>query len=126
MDIVRTVGFVQTYSFKYSPRPGTPAALMDYQVPEEVKSERLALLQELLHAQTDAFNAACVGRVMPVLLDRSGRHAGQLLGRSPYMQPVHVTAPDDLRGSIVPLRIVAAKPNSLSAVLEAAPERACA
>lgn len=128
LDIVREVGFIQTYSFKYSPRPGTPAALMPEQVTEAVKAERLAVLQELLHAQTDAFNAGCVGRVMPVLLDRDGRHAGQLLGRSPYMQPVHVSAPQALRGRIVRLRIVEAKPNSLGAVVDtAAPrERVCA
>ncbi len=128
MALVRRVGFIQTYSFKYSPRPGTPAAAMPNQVPEAVKAERLAELQALLHETTDAFNAACVGRTMPVLLDRDGRHPGQLLGRSPYMQPVHVAAPDALRGRVVPLRIVEAKPNSLAAELDAAATdaRACA
>jgi tRNA-2-methylthio-N6-dimethylallyladenosine synthase len=119
MDLVRDIGFVQTYSFKYSPRPGTPAAAMPDQVPEPVKAERLEALQGLLHDQTTAFNDACVGRVLPVLLDRVGRHPGQLLGRSPYMQPVHVTAPDSARGSILPLRITAVRPNSLAAELVA-------
>ncbi len=121
MGLVREVGFVQTYSFKYSPRPGTPAALMPLQVPEGIKTERLAALQELLQAQTDTFNRDCVGRVMPVLLDRDGRHPGQLVGRSPYMQPVHVTAPAAWRGRVVPLRITAASTNSLAA--EPAAER---
>ncbi|OAN54592.1 tRNA (N6-isopentenyl adenosine(37)-C2)-methylthiotransferase MiaB [Paramagnetospirillum marisnigri] len=116
LDIVRRVGFVQTYSFKYSPRPGTPAALMPNQVPEKVKEERLAELQALLLAQTEDFNRACVGREMRVLLDRPGRHAGQLVGRSPYMQPVHVKAAAHLIGSVVNLRITALHPNSLEAV----------
>jgi len=115
MALVRQVGFVQTYSFKYSPRPGTPAALMPDQVPEPVKEERLAQLQALLHQQTAAFNQACLGREMRVLLDRPGRHAGQLLGRSPYMQPVHVKAAAHLLGTVVPLRITAVHPNSLAA-----------
>jgi tRNA-2-methylthio-N6-dimethylallyladenosine synthase len=116
MDLVRRVGFVQTYSFKYSPRPGTPAALMPNQVQESVKDARLAELQSLLHDQTNAFNAACIGREMRVLLDRPGRHAGQLVGRSPYMQPVHVKAAAHLIGQVVPLRITKLHPNSLEAV----------
>ncbi|MBW7852309.1 MAG: tRNA (N6-isopentenyl adenosine(37)-C2)-methylthiotransferase MiaB [Rhodospirillales bacterium] len=130
MALVREIGFIQTYSFKYSPRPGTPASVMERQVPEAVKSERLAALQELLNEQTAAFNAACVGRVMSVLLDRQGRHAGQLLGRSPYMQPVHVAAAAACLGEVVALRIVEALPNSLAAELASArdreAERACA
>ncbi|TAN74758.1 MAG: tRNA (N6-isopentenyl adenosine(37)-C2)-methylthiotransferase MiaB [Magnetospirillum sp.] len=116
LALVREVGFVQTYSFKYSPRPGTPAALMPNQVPESVKDARLAELQALLHDQTIAFNHACVGREMRVLLDRPGRHAGQLVGRSPYMQPVHVKAAAHLLGNVVPLRITAVHPNSLEGV----------
>ena len=128
LALVREVGFIQTYSFKYSARPGTPAAGMDRQVPEEVKGERLAALQELLTAQTDAFNRACVGRAMPVLLDRTGRHGGQLLGRSPYMQPVHVAdAPGHLFGGVAMLKIVAATATSLAGELtETLAERACA
>lgn len=116
LDMVRRVGFVQTYSFKYSPRPGTPASAMETQVPEPVKEERLAELQALLHDLTAAFNRDCVGREMRVLLDRPGRHEGQLLGRSPYMQPVHVKAAAHLIGTVAPLRIVKVHPNSLEAV----------
>jgi len=116
MSLVREVGFVQTYSFKYSSRPGTPAAAMERQIPEKVKEERLAALQALLLEQTTRFNHACVGREMRVLLDRPGRHAGQLLGRSPYMQPVHVKAAAHLIGTVVPLRITKVHPNSLEAI----------
>jgi tRNA-2-methylthio-N6-dimethylallyladenosine synthase len=116
MDLVRQVGFVQTYSFKYSPRPGTPAALMPNQVPEAVKEERLARLQALLLRQTETFNQSCVGREMRVLLDRPGRHEGQLVGRSPYMQPVHVKAAAHLIGTVTPVRIIKVHPNSLEGV----------
>ncbi len=114
LKLVRDIGFVQAYSFKYSPRPGTPAALMEDQVPDEVKNRRLAELQALLNAQQLAFNSDCVGRVMPVLLDRRGREPGQLVGRSPYMQAVHMDAPDDRLGTIQPIRIIAAHANSLT------------
>jgi tRNA-2-methylthio-N6-dimethylallyladenosine synthase len=120
MALVRQVGFVQTYSFKYSPRPGTPAAAMEIQVAEPVKEERLAQLQALLHEQTIAFNHSCVGREMAVLLDRPGRHAGQLVGRSPYMQPVHVSVGEQaaaMTGRIVPVRVTAVHPNSLAATV---------
>jgi len=116
LALVAEIGFVQTYSFKYSPRPGTPAAAMGDQVPEPVKEARLAELQALLHRQTEAFNQSCVGREMTVLLDRPGRYADQLLGRSPYMQPVHVRAPGQRIGDVVRLRIAAVHPNSLEAV----------
>ncbi|MFA7428897.1 MAG: tRNA (N6-isopentenyl adenosine(37)-C2)-methylthiotransferase MiaB [Rhodospirillaceae bacterium] len=117
LDLVRRVGFIQAYSFKYSPRPGTPAAAMETQVPEAVKSERLAALQALLLDQQAAFNESCVGREMDVLLDRPGRHDGQMLGRSPYMQPVHVDAAQALYGQVVRLRIKSATGSSLSGVL---------
>ena len=83
---MREIGFAQAFSFKYSPRPGTPAASAADQVPEPVKAERLAELQALLQQQQRAFNAACVGRVLPVLFEKPGRHDGQLVGRSPYLQ----------------------------------------
>ncbi len=124
LDLVRRVGFVQTYSFKYSPRPGTPAAALEDQVAEAVKEERLAQLQALLNDQTQAFNRACVGRVMPVLFDRAGRHPGQVLGRSPYMQPVHLDSGENLAGRVVPVRITATHPNSLAGI--PAGERECA
>ena len=115
MDLVAEIGFVGAYSFKYSPRPGTPAAIMESQVDEAVKKNRLAALQELLSLQQSKFNSACVGNELDVLLDGHGRHSGQLIGRSPYMQAVHVSAPSDLIGSIVTLRIDEAHPNSLAA-----------
>ena len=115
MDLVAEIGFVGAYSFKYSPRPGTPAAIMESQVDEAVKKNRLAALQELLSLQQSKFNSACVGNELDVLLDGHGRHSGQLIGRSPYMQAVHVSAPSDLIGSIVTLRIDKAHPNSLAA-----------
>lgn len=116
MDLVRQVGFVQTYSFKYSPRPGTPAASMDDQVPEAVKEERLAQLQSLLYEQTMRFNHACVGQEMRVLLDRQGRRPGQLVGRTPFMQPVHVDNVAEYRNMVISVRITEVHPNSLAAV----------
>jgi len=117
MKLVREVEFVQAYSFKYSPRPGTPAATMEYQIPEEAKAERLEALQVLLSDIQTQFNQSCTGQVMPVLLDRKGRDADQLVGRSPFMQPVHVTAPETFMGRIVDLAITAGYPNSLSGKL---------
>ncbi len=117
MDLVQEIGFVGAYSFKYSPRPGTPAAIMEWQVAEGVKKDRLAALQDLLNAQQSGFNATCVGTELDVLLDGHGRHPGQLIGRSPYMQAVHVSAPDNLIGTIATLRIDQAHPNSLAASL---------
>lgn len=117
MDMVESVGFVQAYSFKYSPRPGTPAADMDGQVPEPVKSARLHFLQDLLNRQQIAFNESCVGRDLPVLFDRPGARPGQLVGRSPYMQAVHADAPADRMGEIITVRIDRAKPNSLSGTI---------
>ncbi len=117
LDLVRRVGFIQAFSFKYSPRPGTPGASMDNQVPEEVKSERLARLQALLEEQQRDFNLSSVGETMSVLLDRRGRKPGQLAGRSPYMQAVHVSAPDHLLGQLTALTLTEAHTNSLAAVL---------
>jgi tRNA-2-methylthio-N6-dimethylallyladenosine synthase len=108
------IGYAQAFSFKYSPRPGTPGALLPEQVPDAVKGERLARLQALLGEAQRCFNAAAVGRTLPVLFERAGRHAGQLVGRSPYLQPVHAEAPARLLGAVVPVRIAAALPNSLA------------
>lgn len=117
LALVRDIGFAQAYSFKYSPRPGTPAALLP-QLDEGCAAERLAILQALLGEQQQAFNRACVGRVMPVLFDSRGRHPGQLVGRSPYMQPVHALAADEAVGSIRKVRIDAASANSLAGSLD--------
>jgi tRNA-2-methylthio-N6-dimethylallyladenosine synthase len=117
LGLVREVGYATAFSFKYSRRPGTPAAAMPGQVDEAVKDERLARLNALLDEQARAFNASQVGRVLPVLFERPGRHPGQLIGRSPYLQAVHATAPDRLIGQIVPVRIEAAARMSLAGAL---------
>ena len=117
MALVRQVGFVNTYSFKYSSRPGTPAAAMPNQVEEAVKDARLAELQNLLWDQTRQFNEASIGKVMSILLDRPGRRDGQLVGRSPYMQPVHVDNAHGLLGRVAQVRIAALHPNSLAGEL---------
>jgi tRNA-2-methylthio-N6-dimethylallyladenosine synthase len=117
LDLVSEIGFAQAYSFKYSPRPGTPAAA-EKQLPEPVKTERLAALQALLQEQQRAFNDASVGSAMPVLFEKPGRHEGQLVGRSPYLQPVHADAPPDRIGAILPVRIVGVRSNSLTGVID--------
>ena len=124
LSTVREVGFAQAYSFKFSPRPGTPAANMADQISDQVKAERLGRLQDLLEAQQARFNATCVGSTLPVLFEKPGRHAGQLVGRSPYLQLVHAEAGEGLLGQIVPVALTAAGPNSLSGVISA-PRLAC-
>ncbi|HYD89639.1 MAG TPA: tRNA (N6-isopentenyl adenosine(37)-C2)-methylthiotransferase MiaB [Vitreimonas sp.] len=125
MQLVRDVNFVSAFSFKYSARPGTPAAAMMGQVSEEEKSERLARLQALLAEQQRAFNGSQVERVLPVLVTGDGRKAGQKHGRTPYLQAVHFEDTKAQNGDIVPVRILAASQNSLTgARLEMAPEAA--
>ncbi len=119
LEVVHEVGFAQAYSFKYSPRPGTPAANME-QLSEEVKADRLSRLQALLNQQQTSFNSGCIGKIFPVLFERIGRRAGQLIGRSPYLQAVHADAAPELLGHIMPVEIAAAGPNSLSGVIKAA------
>jgi tRNA-2-methylthio-N6-dimethylallyladenosine synthase len=116
MELVAKIGFAAAYSFKYSPRPGTPAALMAGQVDEAVKSERLTRLQALLFAQQRAFNEGCIGGVLPVLVTGAGRKAGQMHGRSPYLQAVHFPSNTVQTGDVVDVRIGAASQNSLSGV----------
>ena len=116
MDLIRRVNYAQAFSFKYSPRPGTPASTAARQVPEELKSARLAELQALLSAQQDAFNAACAGRMMDVLFEKSGRKPGQAVGRSPYLQPVHVDGAAGLIGEIRRVRIADVMSNSLKGI----------
>jgi tRNA-2-methylthio-N6-dimethylallyladenosine synthase len=116
LDLVREIGFVQAYSFKYSPRPGTPAAALKTQVPEDVKDARLHALQDILDTQLRAFNVACVGRTFDVLLTHPGRHPGQLVGRSPYLQAVHVMADPKHIGTVARLTIVSVEAYSLGAV----------
>ncbi|MEL6363601.1 MAG: tRNA (N6-isopentenyl adenosine(37)-C2)-methylthiotransferase MiaB [Pseudomonadota bacterium] len=114
MEIVRATNYASCFSFKYSRRPGTPGAAMAKQVAEDVKDARLARLQSLLNEQKDAFNAAQIGRTLPVLFEKPGRKAGQLIGRSPYLQSVHVEAPETMLGSIAEIEILEAGPNSLA------------
>ncbi|MEG3617050.1 tRNA (N6-isopentenyl adenosine(37)-C2)-methylthiotransferase MiaB [Magnetovibrio sp. PR-2] len=127
LKLVDDVTFIQAYSFKYSPRPGTPAALMDFQVDEAVKAERLAALQARLTEQTLAFNTASVGKTLPVLFDRAGKLAGQLVGRSPYMQAVVVNdAPNTLIDQIFDVTIEQGSPNSLMGRIQPDNTKACA
>jgi len=114
LDLIREVGYASAFSFKYSRRPGTPAAAMPGQVAEEVKAERLARLLALLDAQQEAFNQAQVGRVLPVLFEKTGRQEGQIGGRSPYLQAVHCEDSENLIGQIEPVRIVSAARGSLA------------
>ena len=115
MKLVQTVGYAQAYSFKYSERPGTPAADRKGQVDEDVKSERLERLQSLLRQQQNDFLASMVGREMDVLFERKGRQEGQLVGRNPYLQNVHAFVSDTDIGDIRRVRIIGAETNSLSA-----------
>ena len=114
MQLVRDVTYAQAFSFKYSPRPGTPAAGHDAQVPEDVKADRLARLQALLAEQQAAFNQACVGRTLDVLLEKPGRKSGQLVGRSPYLQSVFLEAGHRTIGETVRIEITGTGPNSLT------------
>ena len=118
MALIEQVTYAQAYSFKYSPRPGTPAADHEMQVDEAVKTERLHRLQALLNGQQRAFNEAQIGNVLPVLFDKPSKKSGQMSGRSPYLQTVHVTMDeaimDSVRGRILPVAITAAHNNSLS------------
>ena len=114
LKLIKDVGYASAFSFKYSSRPGTPAAAMPRQVEEAVKTERLAQLQALLETQTKAFNAATVGKRLPVLFEKPGRRDGQLIGRSPYLQAVWAEAPASMIGEIVQVAITAVGPNSLS------------
>lgn len=114
LDLVRRVNYAQSYSFKYSIRPGTPAGAMEDQVTEEVKANRLQQLQDLLNEQQLAFNKKTVGTIQPVLLDRRGRQEGQFIGRSPYMQSVVVFASTRLFGQVIDVYVDEAHPNSVT------------
>ncbi|WP_076069058.1 tRNA (N6-isopentenyl adenosine(37)-C2)-methylthiotransferase MiaB [Sphingomonas montana] len=115
LDLVRQVGHAQAYSFKYSPRPGTPAASMDGAVPEHVMDTRLHALQALIWEQATAFNAATVGRATRILIERDGRKPGQRIGKSPWLQSVHLET-DAPVGAMLDVRIVSAGPNSVGGV----------
>ena len=113
LSLVSQVGYASAFSFKYSPRPGTPAAERDTPIPTEIMDARLQSLQQLLAAQSFAFNQSAVGKTMPVLFNKSGRKPGQLIGKSPYLQSVVVTAPTHLIGHIRDVKIQEAGPHSL-------------
>jgi len=117
MDLVRKVKYASAFSFMYSPRPGTPAATMAAQVPDEVARERLHALQALLSEQQVAFNQSLAGRVLPVLFEKKGRHGQQAIGRSPYLQSVHVEDAEHLIGQIVEVGILSGQQNSLNGKL---------
>jgi len=113
LDVVEQSRFAQAFSFKYSARPGTPAAEMDEQIPEAAKSERLARLQAALERHRQAFNAMLLGRVVDVLFEKPGRYDGQIVGRSPYLQAVQATGARHRIGTVAPVRIAEVSANSL-------------
>lgn len=123
LELIRDLHFASAFSFKYSPRPGTPAASLDHQVPEPVKDERLQVLQALLREQQDAFNRQSLGRVLPVLFEKPGRHPGQIVGRTPYLHAVHAEAPESWIGTVRDIRLVALGGNSLAGEPITDPER---
>jgi tRNA-2-methylthio-N6-dimethylallyladenosine synthase len=117
LDLVAAVGFAGAFSFKYSPRPGTPGADMAAQIDEAIKAERLQRLQHAIDDGQARFNRSCLGRTLDVLFERKGRHAGQLVGRSPYLQPVQATAPQSLIGEIAAVAVTEIGSNSLFGTL---------
>jgi tRNA-2-methylthio-N6-dimethylallyladenosine synthase len=117
LSLVREIGFSGAFSFKYSPRPGTPGADLSDQVDEDTKSGRLHRLQAEIDRCQEEFNQSCLGRTFDVLFEKPGRYAGQLVGRSPYLQPVQVTAPASMIGEVATVTITEAASNSLFGTL---------
>ncbi|NOT72053.1 MAG: tRNA (N6-isopentenyl adenosine(37)-C2)-methylthiotransferase MiaB [Hyphomicrobium sp.] len=117
LDLIRKTGFAQSFSFKYSPRPGTPAAGLGQQIPDGVKNERLQRVQGLLEEQQMGFNAGSLGQTMAVLIERVGRDTTQLVGRTPYLQLIHVTGPASLVGQIVDVTVTGFRQMSLTGQL---------
>ena len=128
LTLMRRVGFAQSFAFMYSSRPGTPAAGAPGHVAEDVKARRLQTLLTLLRDQQADFNTSSVGLTMPVLFTHPGRRPGQLSGRTPFLQPVHVIAPKSLIGTVAPVTIMEGRPNSLAGALTLTPnlELSCA
>ncbi len=118
LDLVNKVKFCQAFSFKYSRRAGTPAAIMPNQVAENIKKERLNILQNLLSSHQLSFNKESIGKIMPVLFDIKGRHKGELIGRTPYMQNLHAEIGKDFCNKIVNVKVIEATVNSLSGIVE--------
>ena len=123
LSIVREVGYASAYTFKYSIRPGTPGAGMDNQVPEAVKTERLTALNSLISSQMRDFGRSVVGRTLDVLIEKPGRQAGQIGGRSPYLQAVHMAGSEDLIGTVQPVLITSARDNSIEGKIVTHAER---
>ena len=115
LNLVREIEYAQCFSFKYSPRPGTPGAEMENQIDDSTKKERLARLQSLINEQQKAFNQKCIGKVIDVLIEKSGRHEGQFIGRSPWLQSVIVPSEIGNIGDITTVEVTDANPNSLIA-----------
>jgi tRNA-2-methylthio-N6-dimethylallyladenosine synthase len=105
IELISDIGYAQAYSFKYSPRHGTPSAALENQVPEEVKDERLRGIQQLLDSQQQAFNLSVEGSIQPILFEKPGRYEGQIVGRTPHMQPVYIDGKKDMIGQIHKCRI---------------------
>ena len=124
LDLIASVNYASSFSFKYSPRPGTPGAQRADQISEEIKRERLAQLQALLEQQRQSFNKAMVNKEIDVLFEKPGRHEGQIGGKSPYLQAVHVDGPTSLIGKIARVAISATGPNSLTGNLIHKPQEA--
>ena len=122
LSLVDEVGFAGAFTFKYSPRPGTPAADIAGQLPEDIKTARLHRLQALIDAHQKAFNARCVGQSFDVLFEKPARHPGQIVGRSPYLQPVHVMAPSSIIATVRRVMITEASAYSLFGTLDARPD----
>jgi tRNA-2-methylthio-N6-dimethylallyladenosine synthase len=123
LDLTAAVGYAAAYSFKYSRRPGTPAAVLAKQVSESGKNQRLEALQALLKEQRDAFCAGLVGKTLPILFEREGRLPGQLIGKTPYLQSLHAYAPASMIGEIAPARVLKVTPNALAGEWLGAPEK---
>jgi tRNA-2-methylthio-N6-dimethylallyladenosine synthase len=123
LALIEEVGFSAAFSFKYSARPGTPAADMDAQVDEACKSERLGRLQAAIERQQTKFNASCVGRTFDILFEKPGRHPGQITGRSPYLQPVQVAGSTAAIGDIGAVTVTGIRVNSLLGTLAREPRR---
>jgi tRNA-2-methylthio-N6-dimethylallyladenosine synthase len=117
LSLVANVTYAQAYAFKYSPRAGTPAASFPDPVPESVKEERLARLLEVLKAQQCVFNQQSLEQIVPVLFEKSGRHEGEIVGRTPHFQPVSVCASQNHIGHCLPVRITEVRPHSLKGVM---------
>jgi tRNA-2-methylthio-N6-dimethylallyladenosine synthase len=117
MRLVRDIGYASAYSFKYSERPGTPAADYKTQVPEAVKAERLAALQALIQEQQTAFNRGTIGKTVDVLFEKAGRYPGQIMGKSPYLQAVHIEGSTDMIGQVLLVKITGIASNSLAGEL---------